>query len=155
MQEAADNLVEDMMRTLEKELDILSKFAFKQNDAVLHNDVNALYPDRAIYAAWNYKTGGREDAVTLSYWINRLQDLKSAKEYFVSLNETAQLHDVIERISYEHPQFDADAIAAQKRRGEINGANHTYYAGAYWRYGFHEDGLYSANTIAKQLGCEL
>jgi predicted NAD/FAD-binding protein len=139
----------------EKELDILSKFAFKQNDAVLHNDVTALYPDRGIYAAWNYKTGGRENAVTLSYWINRLQNLKSAKEYFVSLNETARLHNVIERISYEHPQFDAEAIDAQKRREEINGANHTYYAGAYWRYGFHEDGLYSANTIAKQLGCEL
>ncbi|MBT8343718.1 MAG: FAD-dependent oxidoreductase, partial [Sulfurovum sp.] len=108
-----------------------------------------------IYAAWNYKTGGKENAVTLSYWINRLQNLDSKKEYFVSLNETSELEDVIEKISYEHPQFDANAIKMQSRRGEINGENHTYYAGAYWRYGFHEDGLWSANTIAQSMGCAL
>ncbi|MBT8348869.1 MAG: NAD(P)-binding protein [Sulfurovum sp.] len=138
---------------LEKE--ILSAFAYKENEALLHNDSKALYPDKRIYAAWNYKTGGKENAVTLSYWINRLQNLDSKKEYFVSLNETSELEDVIEKISYEHPQFDANAIKMQSRRGEINGENHTYYAGAYWRYGFHEDGLWSANTIAQSMGCAL
>jgi len=96
-----------------------------------------------------------EHAVTLSYWINRLQNLGSKKEYFVSLNEIDSLENVIERISYEHPQFSAEAIAAQAQRALINGVNHTYFAGAYWRYGFHEDGLWSANTIAKEFGCEL
>lgn len=139
----------------EQEKEILASFRYKGNDAVLHNDKNALYPDKKIYAAWNYKNGGKADAVTLSYWINRLQNLTSKKEYFVSLNETASLDHVIETISYEHPQFDAKAIAAQKRHSEISGHNHTYYAGAYWRYGFHEDGLWSANRIAKELGSEL
>lgn len=138
-----------------QESEILSAFSYKENTALLHNDQKALYPDKRIYAAWNYKTGGKENAVTLSYWINRLQNLESEKEYFVSLNETSELEDVIEEISYEHPQFDAEAIAMQSRRQEINGENHTYYAGAYWRYGFHEDGLWSANTIAQEFGCAL
>lgn len=138
-----------------KEKEILSTFKYKENEALLHNDSRALYPDKNIYAAWNYKTGGKENAVTLSYWINRLQNLSSKKDYFVSLNETTKLTNVIEKISYEHPQFDSPAIQMQTRRSEINGENHTYFAGAYWRYGFHEDGLWSANTIAKQFGCEL
>jgi predicted NAD/FAD-binding protein len=139
----------------EKEHEILGCFPYKENDAVLHSDTNALYPDRGIYAAWNYKTGGKADAVTLSYWINRLQNPGTREEYFVSLNETTRLEKVVERISYAHPQFDADAIKAQGRRDEISGENHTYYAGAYWRYGFHEDGLWSANTIAERFGCAL
>lgn len=138
-----------------QEKEILSAFAYKTNDAVLHNDTKALYPDKKIYAAWNYKTDGKSDAVTLSYWINRLQNLQSKKEYFVSLNETSQLEQVIEKISYAHPQFDTQAIKMQSRRDEINGTNNTYYAGAYWRYGFHEDGLWSASTIAQTLGCTL
>ena len=139
----------------EHEQEILGAFGYKQNDALLHNDAKALYPDKKIYAAWNYKSGAGSDAVTLSYWINRLQNLGSKKEYFVSLNEIDSLDDVIEHISYEHPQFTAQAIAAQAQRALINGVNHTYFAGAYWRYGFHEDGLWSANTIAKEFGCEL
>ena len=139
----------------EEEKQILAAFPYKQNDALLHNDSKALYPDKKIYAAWNYKTGGKENAVTLSYWINRLQNLDSKKEYFVSLNETSELENVIEQISYAHPQFDSRAIMMQSRREEINGQNHTYYAGAYWRYGFHEDGLWSANTIAQSFGCAL
>lgn len=138
-----------------EEKQILSAFLYKQNNALLHNDSKALYPDKKIYAAWNYKTGGEENAVTLSYWINRLQNLDSKKDYFVSLNETSALEDVIEQISYEHPQFDANAIMMQSRREEINGKNNTYFAGAYWRYGFHEDGLWSANTIAQRFGCAL
>lgn len=138
-----------------QETEILSAFIYKENEALLHTDKKALYPDKRIYAAWNYKTGGKENAVTLSYWINRLQNLQSKKEYFVSLNETAELEEVIEKISYAHPQFDANAIKMQTRREEISGENHTYYAGAYWRNGFHEDGLWSANRIAQSFGCAL
>ncbi len=151
----APEALEILKDATSKEEEILSAFPYKQNDALLHNNSKALYPDKRIYAAWNYKTGGKENAVTLSYWINRLQNLESQKEYFVSLNETSELEDVIEKISYEHPQFDSRAIMMQSRREEINGQNHTYFAGAYWRYGFHEDGLWSANTIAQSFGCAL
>jgi len=137
------------------ELKILSNFQYKENRAVLHTDTKVLYPNKKVFAAWNYKTNGKDDDVTLSYWINRLQNLETKKEYFLSLNETQNVEEIIENISYEHPQFDKNAIDAQSLRGKINGKNNTYFAGAYWRYGFHEDGLYSANTIAKEFGCEL
>ncbi len=139
----------------ETEKELLSCFAYKENQAVLHNDTNVLYPDKKSYAAWNYKTGGKDNAVTLSYWINILQNLVTDKEYFVSLNETATINDIIEEITYEHPQFDADAIEAQSRHHEIDGVIHTHYAGAYWRYGFHEDGLWSAERIANKMECAL
>ena len=139
----------------EEESEILSAFAYKENDALLHTDANALYPDKKIYAAWNYKSNEDKDSETLSYWINRLQNLQTKKEYFVSLNEIDTIGEVIERISYEHPQFNTLAIRAQESRDMINGQNNTYFAGAYWRYGFHEDGLWSANTIAQKFGCAL
>lgn len=137
------------------EREILGAFAYKHNDALLHSDVRALYPDARIWAAWNYKSGGKADAVTLSYWINRLQNLPSKRPYFVSLNETGDLDQVIERIGYAHPQFDARAIAAQSRFDQIDGVRHTHFAGAYWRNGFHEDGLFSAVRVAAKYGCTL
>ena len=139
-----------------KELEILSAFKYKENNAVLHNDNNILYPSKKMYAAWNYTSSNtQKNAVTLTYWINTLQNLKTKKDYFVSLNETQDINNVIEKISYDHPQFNVNAIQMQKRKSEINGQNNTYFAGAYWRYGFHEDGLLSANEVAKLLGCEL
>lgn len=137
------------------EEDILGAFKYKNNSALLHNDNNVLYPNKKIYAAWNYKSYENSKNATLSYWINRLQNIKSKKDYFVSLNEIDNVENIIEKIEYAHPQFDMNAINMQKRRDEINGVNNTYFAGAYWRYGFHEDGLWSANTIAQELGCGL
>ncbi|XOB60871.1 NAD(P)/FAD-dependent oxidoreductase [Campylobacterota bacterium DY0563] len=149
----------DALELLEKptldEMEILSCFTYKENQAVLHNDKKALYPNKKAYAAWNYKSEDKNGDVTLSYWINLLQNLDVKKEYFVSLNETSKLDEVIEKIEYSHPQFDLRAIEAQEKHHLISGKNNTYYAGAYWRYGFHEDGLYSANKIAKEFGCEL
>lgn len=138
-----------------KELEILSAFKYKANSAVLHSDNNILHPNRKMYAAWNYTSSNIENsAVTLTYWINSLQNLKTKKDYFVSLNETKNIKNVIENISYDHPQFDSKAILMQSRKDEICGVNNTYYAGAYWRYGFHEDGLLSATKVASKLMCE-
>ena len=138
-----------------KEVEILSAFKYKENSAVLHNDNNILYPNRKMYAAWNYTSSNTQNSfVTLTYWINTLQNLKTKKDYFVSLNETQNINNVIEKISYEHPQFDSTAIKMQSRKDEICGHNNTYFAGAYWRYGFHEDGLLSATKVASKLGCE-
>lgn len=138
-----------------KEEEILGAFAYKPNIATLHHDEEALYPDEKVYAAWNYKKSKFSSDVSLSYWLNTLQNLKTKRNYFVSLNETTPLKHVIERVEFEHPQFDRGAIEAQERHSEINGENNSYFAGAYWRYGFHEDGLYSANRIAEEFGCAL
>ncbi len=139
----------------DEEKSILSSFPYKENRALLHNDTSVLYPKRSAYAAWNYKSDRKSDGVTLSYWINTLQNLRCDKTYLVSLNETDNIDSVIEEITYEHPQFDAKAIHAQARHSEIDGIRHTHFAGAYWRYGFHEDGLWSANRIAQKMGCAL
>ncbi len=140
----------------QNEIEILSAFKYKSNRAILHNDKKLLYPDKRIYAAWNYKNDSKNSLeVSLSYWINKLQNLKAKKDYFVSLNEIGKVDKIIEEIEYSHPQFDLSAIKMQSKREVINGKSNTYFAGAYWRYGFHEDGLWSANTIAKNLGCEL
>jgi len=151
----APQVLELLEDASDDEKEILSCFLYKQNKAVLHTDKNALYPDKRIYAAWNYTNNEDRTSVSLSYWINRLQNLKTKKDYFVTLNEDYKFQDYIEEVSYEHPQFDRKAIQAQEKRDLINGKNNSYFAGAYWRYGFHEDGLYSANTIAKEFGCEL
>ena len=136
-----------------QEQEILGAFAYKPNIATLHHDENALYPNPKVYAAWNYKRSKFSPDVSLSYWLNTLQNLKTSRNYFVSLNATTPLKHVIERIEFEHPLFDREAIEAQTRHDEINGKNNSYFAGAYWRYGFHEDGLYSANRVAKDFDC--
>ncbi len=150
----------DALKLIEKptlqEVEILSAFKYKENKAVLHNDNSILYPNKKIYAAWNYTTSKEnKNAVSLTYWINTLQNLKTRKDYFVTLNEPNNINKKIEDITYEHPQFTSLAIKSQKRKDEICGQNNCYFAGAYWRYGFHEDGLHSANELAKKLGCEL
>ncbi|WP_201523163.1 NAD(P)/FAD-dependent oxidoreductase [Aliarcobacter butzleri] len=151
----APEALEILENPTSKEVEILSAFKYKENSAVLHNDNNILYPNRKMYAAWNYTSSNKQNKlVTLSYWINTLQNLKTKKDYFVSLNETQNINNVIEKISYEHPQFDLTAIKMQSRKDEICGHNNTYFAGAYWRYGFHEDGLLSATKVASKLGCE-
>ena len=151
----APQALEILENPTQKEIEILSAFKYKENSAVLHNDNNILYPNRKMYAAWNYTSSNTQNSfVTLTYWINTLQNLKTKKDYFVSLNETQNINNVIEKISYEHPQFNSTAIKMQKRKDEICGHNNTYFAGAYWRYGFHEDGLLSATKVASKLGCE-
>ena len=151
----APQALEILENPTQKEIEILSAFKYKENSAVLHNDNNILYPNRKMYAAWNYTSSNTQNSfVTLTYWINTLQNLKTKKDYFVSLNETQNINNVIEKISYEHPQFNSTAIKMQSRKDEICGHNNTYFAGAYWRYGFHEDGLLSATKVASKLGCE-
>ena len=151
----APEALEILENPTQKEIEILSAFKYKENSAVLHSDNNILYSDKKMYAAWNYTSSNKQNqVVTLTYWINTLQNLKTKKDYFVSLNETQNIDNVIEKISYDHPQFDTKAIKMQNRKDEICGQNNTYFAGAYWKYGFHEDGLLSATKVASKLGCE-
>jgi predicted NAD/FAD-binding protein len=101
------------------------------------------------WAAWNYHVPARfEGPVTVTYHLNRLQGLDSKSQYFVTLNggKCIDPATVIRTFSYEHPVFNVDSVAAQNRHSELNGVNRSYFAGAYWRNGFHEDGVVSALT---------
>ena len=140
----------------ERERDVLENFHTTRNVACLHTDA-ALLPRRpAARASWNYNLGLGDGSVAVTYHMNRLQSLRAAADYCVTLNGEAVIapEKVIRTIGYEHPLYTRQATAAQTRWGEISGANRTHYCGAYWLYGFHEDGLNSAMRVARALGVE-
>jgi predicted NAD/FAD-binding protein len=126
---------------------VLGAIRYRSNDAVLHTDERLLPRCRRAWASWNYRVVDAESAPPLvTYHMNALQRLTAPAELCVTLNDAGRVapQRVLGRYRYEHPLFDAAAIAAQKRHAEIDGARHTYFCGAYWRNGFHEDGVVSA-----------
>jgi predicted NAD/FAD-binding protein len=141
------------------ERDVLGAIRYQDNEAVLHTDATVLPKRRRAWAAWNYHIPAdphRQVAVT--YNMNMLQGLNCKEQYCVTLNNDRQIDPakVIRRIGYQHPVFSLDAVAAQQRQAELN-TDRTYFCGAYWRNGFHEDGVVSAlNAIAhfeERQGC--
>lgn len=129
------------------EREILGALPFQRNEAVLHTD-SALLPRRRLaWAAWNYHVlPERGQRVALTYNMNILQGLQSRHTFCVTLNRSESIDPrrVLRRLSYDHPLFTPEGVAAQRRHPEISGVRRTHYCGAYWRYGFHEDGVMSA-----------
>ncbi len=141
----------------ELERELLGSFRYQPNQVYLHSDPALMPRRRRVWSSWNYLRGAGEDPsspVTVTYWMNRLQDLPTGRDIFVSLNPVRPPRDesVIAALTYDHPVFDARAIAAQRRMGEIQGRDRIWFAGAYLGYGFHEDGLRSALEVAAALG---
>ena len=136
------------------EREVLSAFRTTANDAWLHVDASFLPRRPAARAAWNYLLGDRLGAPTLTYHLNRLQRLTAPEEYCVTLNPPRPIEasKVLARMTYAHPLYTRQAIAAQGRWGEISGRRHAHFCGAYWFYGFHEDGVRSAIRVAGALG---
>ena len=129
------------------EQEILGAIRYQYNEAILHTDASLMPVRKRAWASWNYHMPKAEDGrATLTYHMNRLQSLKASEQYFVTLNSKASIkpESIIREIGYDHPVFTAEAVTAQRRKHEIDGKNRTYYCGAYWRYGFHEDGVVSA-----------
>lgn len=126
---------------------VLGAIPYQENEAVLHTDHSVL-PKRALaWAAWNYHIlPQQQDRVALSYDMNILQSIDAPVQFCVTLNNTRAIDPdkIIKRITYYHPVFTPDGVAAQARQADINGVNRTYFCGAYWRFGFHEDGVVSA-----------
>ena len=140
------------------EQDILSHFSTTRNEAVLHTDVTLMPRRRRAWAAWNYRMSTDESAqVPVTYDMNALQGLDAPERFLVTLNPNEPIAPgrILRRITYQHPHYTSQAVAAQKRWPEINGVNRTYYCGAYWGYGFHEDGVVSAMRVATALGAEI
>jgi predicted NAD/FAD-binding protein len=133
-----------------QEREVLGAIAYQKNEAVLHTDESLMPRRRRAWAAWNYHVpdgpGDADGRVALTYNMNILQSLDAPVQFCVTLNDTAAIDParVIQSIDYDHPIFNEAAVAAQQRHREINGARRTYFCGAYWRYGFHEDGVVSA-----------
>ena len=137
---------------LEKE--ILGAIRYQPNEAVLHIDRSLLPRRRLAWAAWNYHlVPNPPDHALVTYHMNRLQGLSAPYDFCVTLNRTEAIDPttILKRITYHHPVFSPEAIAAQQRHGEINGCRRTWYCGAYWGFGFHEDGVKSAMTACQAL----
>jgi len=142
----------------ELERRVLGAIRYQENEVVLHTDASVMPRLRRAWASWNYRIAReRRDRVSVSYHMNRLQGLRSRQDFFVTLNGVDQVHAsrVLARFVCHHPVFDAGAVAAQRLHAKVDGVNRTHYCGAYWGYGFHEDGVNSAIAVARSFGLEL
>jgi hypothetical protein len=135
---------------------LLGAFRYSRNVAVLHTDESLMPRRRSVWSSWNYIGGnnGAPQRVCVTYWMNRLQNLRTEKNIFVTLNPARPPREgcVIRVETYDHPLFDAAAIAAQKRLWSLQGVRNTWFCGAYFGSGFHEDGLQAGLAVAEQLG---
>ena len=137
------------------EQDILGAIEFQQNDTVLHTDARFLPNDRRAWAAWNALIpAADEEQCTVSYCMNLLQSIDCPEPLVVTLNRSADIDParVLRRMSYQHPVYTTASVAAQRRKSEISGQRNTWFCGAYWGWGFHEDGMRSAVDVAHALG---
>jgi predicted NAD/FAD-binding protein len=137
------------------EQSILGALPYADNEIVLHTDTHLLPKQKLAWASWNYRLGAAgHTRATVTYDMNILQGIQSDTTFCVSLNQSAGISPfkVLAKYTYAHPQFSLKAVAAQGRWEELNGAQHTYYCGAYWANGFHEDGVVSALRVARSLG---
>jgi predicted NAD/FAD-binding protein len=141
---------------------LLSTFHYQPNTATVHTDTSVMPRRRLCWASWNYRLGREQEKPghpTIHYWMNRLQGVSDRQNYFVSLNADAEIDQrkILRRISYEHPLFNRAAVAAQGELQQLNTlspAQTTFYAGAWFKYGFHEDGLTSALACARAVSGE-
>jgi predicted NAD/FAD-binding protein len=130
------------------EREVLGAIPYQANEAVLHTDASLMPRRRAVWSSWNFHLPeGPPRGSTVTYWMNNLQQLGTERDFFLTLNRGEEIdpEKVIRRISYDHPMYTAAAVAAQARHAEIsNAGRRTHYCGAYWGWGFHEDGVVSA-----------
>ena len=153
-----DQVLPMLMDATERERNVLRGFETSRNEVTLHTDEDLLPRRRAARASWNYllhldPRNGHGPA-TMTYHMNRLQSLPVEENYCVSLNARSEIRPekILGNFIYNHPLYNRKAIAAQKRWAEISGQNRTHFCGAYWMYGFHEDGVNSALRVARALG---
>ncbi len=151
----ADQTLEMLADADEMERQVLTAFPYQRNDAVLHTDVSILPRRRRAWASWNYHLSPEPHSpATVTYDLSRLQRVNSPEPILLTLNDGGRTDPakVIQRIRYHHPAYGPDSIAAQKRHVDLNGRRRTWFCGAYWGYGFHEDGVRSALAVARCFG---
>jgi predicted NAD/FAD-binding protein len=139
----------------ERERELLGAIPYQRNEAVLHTDRSLLPRRRRAWASWNYHLdASTHGGCAVTYHMNRLQSLHADREFCVTLNRSGAIDPerIIRTIGYSHPVYTPAGVAAQSRHGEISGRNRTHYCGAYWGWGFHEDGVNSGLRVAREIG---
>ena len=155
----ADQALAMLGDATEAEKSILGAMPYQDNEVVLHTDTSLLPRRKRAWASWNYRLDERDTnaRISVTYAMNILQRIKSDTTFCVTLNDSASIDPskVLGRYTYAHPQFTLSGQAAQARHEEISSTSHrTHFCGAYWRNGFHEDGVWSALRVAQALGCD-
>jgi predicted NAD/FAD-binding protein len=150
----ADQALKLLSDSTAEESEILGAFGYQPNLTVLHSDAALMPKRRSVWSSWNYLGGESDNALCVTYWMNRLQTIPKETPLFVTLNP---IHDpapgsIVKTEMYEHPQFDAAAIRAQGKLWSLQGQGNTWFAGAYFGSGFHEDGLQAGLAVAEALG---
>ena len=143
-----------------EERQLLSKWKYSRNRTIVHTDTTFLPPNKRAWASWNYvRTADVESghAASLTYYMNRLQDLKTGHDYCVTLNTDREVprEHVVRKMLYTHPLYTFDAIATQERLRAMNGAQNTFFCGSYLGHGFHEDAVVSGIEVARRFGIDL
>lgn len=154
----ADQTLRILKDATETERDVLAEFPYQPNEAVLHTDTGMLPSRRRAWASWNYHTAAStEHVASLTYDLSRLQSHKSATPILLTLNGSDRIEPskVIRKLKYDHPHYSPTSLVAQARHSEISGAGRTHFCGAYWGFGFHEDGLNSALAVGRSFGIGL
>ena len=134
---------------------VLGAIRYQANVATLHTDASLLPRRRSAWASWNAHLPAEPvGRPTVTYWMNRLQRLESGRQICVTLNRDDHIDPttVLGSWTCAHPIYDSAAVAAQRRRRDLQGRRRTWYCGAYWGYGFHEDGASSAADVCRELG---
>lgn len=151
----ADQALQMLNSPTELEQEILGAFKYQKNQAILHTDKSIMPKTKRAWASWNYFLSNKlQSQACVTYHMNKLQSINAKNEYFVSLNAEDYLNpsSIIKSFTYYHPVFSQQAFDSQKRHHEISGINNISYCGAYWGYGFHEDGVNSGLAVCKEFG---
>jgi len=155
----ADQTIKLLSDASAEEAELLSCWKYESNETVLHRDISVLPPNRQAWAAWNYykRSGPASTNVAITYYMNRLQNLKCSTDFFVSLNRSAEIPSEKRdyQIHYTHPVMNMASVKTQPDLKKLNGINNSYFCGAYCGYGFHEDGVNSGLEVAKHFGISL
>ena len=150
----ADETLKLIQNPTDNEKNFLGNFRYKKNIAYLHTDDYFMPKNKNLWSSWNSildRNDLNKNCVT--YWLNKLQNLKTSKDYFLTLNPIIKIDNnkIIKKIEFTHPFYDMESIRAQKYLAELQGVNNSWFCGSYFGYGFHEDGLKSAINVASKL----
>ena len=148
----SDEALEILKKPTADEIKILSSIPYQKNDIILHTDSSIMPQKKLSWAAWNYNIDSPDDSpITLTYNMNILQNIKTKDALLVTLNPKLPISKgkVIKQLQYTHPKFSKESVIAQLKNKIISGKNRTFYSGAYWGKGFHEDGVKSAYEAVK------
>ena len=150
----ADETLKLIKNPTEKEKNILSNFKYKDNIAYLHSDDRLMPSRKNVWSSWNSILDSKNTKKScVTYWLNKLQNLKTKNNYFLTLNPIIPIDNekIIKEVKFSHPFYDLQAIKSQKNLIDLQGINNTWFCGSYFGYGFHEDGLKSALDIVDKI----